>query len=264
MGWPVQSSLLRRNADGTFSRVPGTATSLFVKAVMIYDHDTEVMILNFLYNGEGDLFGCLGPLPSKSRSKPIDLSLHRELDARTGLASFESFRTSDTTTYFKARYQDICNLELLRSMDQIRDWKRRNGFRDLTKKENEVFEYYLSKDMIFFASLVPYGYPFKGRPVNVWTQPVQVTFKSNRIWFPMKSTTTGDGTHSFLSLDILTPSGFEIDPPANFDLKFEGEFELGRRAYKLTRIEAKLTMADMEKDFEERVRACQPCQAMWP
>jgi hypothetical protein len=250
MGWTVQSSCLIQNRDGSWSRKPGTATALFQKSVILFDGKTQTWILNSMYTGEGDLWGCFGPAPRQSRIKPASSSIGEELDRRAGIPSFEMYRFGEGTSYFRARHEEIFNLELMRSMSEIQDWKSRNGFREITEKESEVFEYYFNKDMVFFGALISYGYPCEGQVVNVWTPPVQVTFESDQIWFPMKSSTTGDGTHSFVSMDLLTTQVNPTNMPPRYDIKFEGKFELGYRHYNWTRIEAKLAMEEMEEDLE--------------
>ena len=254
MGWTVQSSFGSRITLGaTVSRQPGRATALFDKSVIIFDGRTETWVLNTMYTGIGDLWGCFGPLPRESRCKPTTRSLVERLDQSVEIPSFDEFRGGENSIYFRSRQTDIYNLEIMRTMGDIQQWKRRNGFRDITEKENAVFHYYFDREMNFFGALLSYGYPSEGDTVSVWTQPVQVTFHSDRIRFPLRSGTTGDGTHSFLSFDLLTSNGWP-DVPAKFNVKFEGQFELGRQLYNHVRVEARLTFDQMEDDFDAQIR----------
>ena len=252
-GWPVQSSCLRRRPDGSLVRVPGTAMALYQKAAIIFDGRREVMVLNSMYQGEGDLFGCFGPIPADAQCKPVGWDLFDRLDAATGARSFDAIRQPNATAASKARREEIFNMELLRTIEQIKSWFDRNGF-DLSARERQVFDYYLQRKSIFFAALVSYGYPCEGQKVSVWTQPVQSAFASDRVWFPMKSSTTGDGDHAFISFDLLT-LGRPQNIPSHYTVTFEGEFELGHRRYHLTRLEARLTMAQMESDLEVPIGA---------
>ncbi len=251
-GWPVQSSCLRVRADGTPYRVPGKVASLYQKAAIIFDGKQETMVLNSLYSGEGDLFGCFGPIHAGAETKPTSRALFDELDRQTDMPSFSNARTGDDADRLHARHEDIYNLEILRSMQDIQNWFSRNGF-GMTDKKKSVFEYYLDdRKTPFFAALLSYGYPCQGTMVNVWTQPVQSVFPSDHIWFPMKSTTAADGDFSFVSFDLLT-KGHPVDIPGHFDTKFKGRFELGHQTYNLTRLEGRLSMKQMDQDLDLKV-----------
>ncbi len=250
-GWPVQSSYLVKRPDGTTVRVPGRVMALYQRAVIVWDRGIEQMTLNSLYDGEGDLFGCFGPVAADTQTRPATVALFEQLDRRVGRLSFAEFRSGPNAKYFQAPHEMIYNLELLRSMEEIRRWFKRNGF-DMSAQKARVLTYYLDRGRIFFAALLSYEYGYRGGRVSVWTPPVFNRFRSERVWFPMKSTTAGDGTHSFISFDIVTPGRLGAIPP-QYGVVFRGTIELDGRRYNLTRLEAKLTMAQMEEDLELQV-----------
>jgi hypothetical protein len=256
MGWPVQSSCSRISADRTVTRTPSTAVTLLQRGTIVFDGRTETMVVHFLYSGHGDLFGCVGTVPSQAYVKPVNRTLFGLLDETAGIEGFASFGKREIEPHLQARQQDLVNLELQRSIEQMKEWKERNGFRKVTKSEDTIFQHYLKEDMIFLTALVPYGYPCEAaRTVNVWTQPVQVTFESNRVLYPLLGSKVEDGTHTYVSLDLLTTEGRPVDIPAPFDVVSEGDAEIGYRRYNHTRIEAKIELEKIEEDLEIAVGA---------
>jgi hypothetical protein len=250
MGWPVQSSFLVSINGGELTRVPGTASSLFQKVAIVFDGNTSTMLARFMYTGHGDLFGCIGTIPVDAQIKPVDASLFSRMDQLSGMSSFAKFRNEANEPYFNARTVELVNFEIQRSMDEMAAWKKRNGFREITDREHEVFQYYLDKGMMFLTALVPYGYAIgDDEQVNVWTQPVQISFKSDRVWYPLRGSTVEDVSHSYISLDLLTP-GRPAELPSFFQPNYEGLFELGHRDFTHTRIEADLSVNEMENDIE--------------
>lgn len=257
-GWPVQASCLRTAADGSIRRVPGKATALYQKTAIIFDGRQEVMVLRSMYEGEGDLFGCFGPTPVDSRIKPVSRDLFDSIDSQIGQASFASLR-DNRASLTNVRSEDIYNLELFRSVAEIRGWFDRNGFA-LSPKVREIVDYYFARRNIFFGALIPYGQACDGTQARVWTPPVQSAFQSDRIWFPMKSSTAGSGDHAFVSFDLLT-LGKPLKIPAMYDVVFRGAMEIGHRRYDLTRLEARLTFQQMEEDLEIMVDPRRPSSA---
>ena len=253
MGWPVQASLSFESPNGELVRRAGQATTLFQKGAIICDGSQETMVVRFLYTGQGDLFGCVGTVPLSSWIKPTGPDVLDELDYRSGLPSFEMFSREADSSRLSARHQDLYNFELHRSLDEMQSWKERNGFRSVTEKEHEIFEYYLSRNNMFLTSLVPYGYRYEAesdRETNVWTRPVQVTFESDRIRYPLLASTVEDGTHTYISLDLLIADGWPGYLPEGFSVEYEGDFELGFRRYNVTRLEARLPFEDIREDLE--------------
>lgn len=245
-GWPVQSSYAIREPGGALIRKPGKAMSLYQRAVIIHDGTTERMVLKSLYTGEGDLFGCFGPVGADTRSRPIDDRLFTRLDSAVQRPAFASLgRAAMRMT--PPRHQ-LFNLELLRKMDELRLWFDRNGF-EMSPQERALFQEYLDAKRIFFAGLLEYRGYKPGTTVSLWTPTVDNAFSNDRVWYPIRSTTAGDGTHSFISLDVLTrgPLGTLRD---YYTVTHRGRTTLDGRSYRVTRIEARLTMEQMQQDLE--------------
>lgn len=80
--------------------------------------------------------------------------------------------------------------------------------------------------------------------------PIQMTFSSNGIWFPLRLTQAVQEPDSFVSIDILTPRPLEAQQiPAPFKLENRGQVQLQNGVYTINRVTATLSAKERWADL---------------
>ncbi|MFA4931244.1 MAG: DUF2330 domain-containing protein [Patescibacteria group bacterium] len=167
------------------------------KAIITYHDGTENLILSINFESDSDDFGWIVPVPSRPEVSEIRGDIFERVSemVRKPVMSYDYEKTpissfggsSDTGSYVEVLETKIVGDLITKVVDTndsqfFYEWLQENNYEFPAGRE-DILDHYINNDWYFILSKV-----VPGREKSGDTQPIKITFETDKIVFPMKMT----------------------------------------------------------------------------
>lgn len=187
---------------------------------------------------------------------------------------------------------DLFNSSMSWDAQSVTAWEKRYGI-EMQREPLSVFEEYLKSGYVIFSTLVRHppvvdprqyaacsiilqrgvivyangvetlylrSYFHSAKDANTFVNfaprgGLRISFKSDRIWFPLELTRFIQEPYSYVVLDVATPKGLDLrELPQQFQLGKKGTLTLGKESYQAVRLSARLPANERARDLSLRIQ----------
>ena len=167
------------------------------KAIILYDGQTEHVILSIDFQGDAKDFGWVVPVPAKPEIGEIRQDIFEQiknmiyeysssLDQGYRSLSYGTLGSTDTSYVEVVETKVVGDLitEVINTNDAqlFNSWLEKNGY-SFPEHRTDVLDFYIKEGWYFVVTKVVAGYELEGA-----TQPLKISFVTDKIVYPMKMT----------------------------------------------------------------------------